>query len=140
VHEAYLVVKFIHVVAVMFVFGVAVANDAVMIAARKRPDAASALYEVVRGRFLPIELVSGLVALLCGLALLGVNPAGMTIFKSGMWIHLKTTFGLLGIVLVLASRAGVGATEKKGWVSPVRGVGLLMMLLAAFSVIVLRAA
>lgn len=135
---AYPVSLFLHLLCVMALFGTSLATDRLLSAARRDPQAGGALRVLVAGKLLPIESIAAVGALLLGFALLAVHPAGMGIMKTGMWIHLKLGFGLLGVVLLGASRYGVRADGVARWVQPVRGAGQLAMLLAAFAVTVLK--
>ena len=133
---------FLHLIFVMMLFGVSMATDAALSRSRRVPAEAVALMALVRGRLLMMEGIAGAGALLLGIALLFMNPAGMAIMKTGGWIHMKVTFGLLAIVLILASRAGFratgGAETVAKWVQPVRGTGQLLLVLAVFAVKVYR--
>lgn len=134
----YPIVLFLHISLVMLLFGVSVGTDSALSLARRQPDLALGLRRLVSGRLLTIEAVAAVGALVLGLTLLMVNPAGMAIFKTGMWIHVKTTFGLLGIVLVFVSRFGITEEGRAGWVQPVRGIGQVSMLATVFAAEVLR--
>lgn len=136
---AYHILLFLHILAVMSFFGVGAASDAALVWSRKNPQQAATILGLIRGRNLMMELGSGLLALALGFALIMANPAGPAIMKTGGWIHAKLTAGLLSIVLVLASRAGVKADGVAAWVVPVRGFGFLLAAFAVFAVKVLRA-
>ncbi|HNC95731.1 MAG TPA: hypothetical protein PKW90_06380 [Myxococcota bacterium] len=129
---------FLHISLVMLLLGVSVATDSALSLARRQPDLAVGLRRLVSLRLLNVEAVAAVGALVLGLTLLLVNPAGMAIFKTGMWIHLKVTFGLLGIMLVFVSRFGITEDGKAGWVQPVRGIGQASMLATVFAAEVLR--
>lgn len=137
---------FLHLIFVMMLFGVSMSTDAALSRSRRVPAEAAALMALVRGRLLMMEGIAGAGALLLGIALLFMNPAGMAIMKTGGWIHMKVTFGLLAIVLILASRAGFRTDTAAGtaaatvakWVQPVRGTGQLLLVLAVFAVKVYR--
>lgn len=135
---AYSYVLFLHLIFVMMLFGVSMSNDAALSRARRAPAEAAALLGYARQRLLLMELIAGIGALACGIGLLFLNPAGMAIMKTGGWIHMKVTFGLLGIVLILASRAGFTQDGAARWVQPVRGVAQLLIVLAVFAVKVYR--
>ncbi len=141
---------FLHLIFVMMLFGVSMSTDAALSRSRRVPAEAAALMALVRGRLLMMEGIAGAGALLLGIALLFMNPAGMAIMKTGGWMHMKVTFGLLAIVLILASRAGFRTDTAAGtaagtaaatvakWVQPVRGTGQLLLVLAVFAVKVYR--
>jgi hypothetical protein len=134
----YPIALFVHVSLVMLLLGVSVATDSALSLARRQPDLAVGLRRLVVLRLLNIEAIASVGALVLGLTLLMVNPAGMAIFKTGMWIHVKVTFGLLGIALVFASRFGITEEGKAGWVQPVRGIGQVSILATVFAAEVLR--
>lgn len=131
-------VLFAHVLFVMMLFGVSISTDAALAAARRAPEMAAVLMAQVCRRQLMLEMVAGMGALFMGLSLIMVNPSGPAIFKTGGWIHMKVTFGLLAIVLLLASRMGIQESGKAKWVQPVRGIGQLMIILTVFAVEVYR--
>ena len=134
----YPIVLFLHLLAIMSFFGMGAATDAALVQARKRPEDAPAILRLVLGRNLRVELITGVLALVLGIALLMVNPAGMGIMASGSWIHVKLGAAILAIVLVLASHRGVTAEAAARWVVPVRGVGFLFAAIAVFAVTVLK--
>jgi uncharacterized membrane protein len=135
---AYHVLLFLHLLAVMSFFGVGAASDAALVYARRNPERAAVILDLVRGRNLMMELGSGVLALLLGFGLIMVNPAGMAIMKTGPWIHAKLGAAILSIVLVLGSRAGVKADGVAKWVVPVRGTGFLLAAVAVYAVKVMR--
>ncbi len=128
----------LHILMVMLLLGVSVATDSALSLARRQPDLGAGLRRLVSLRLLNIEAIASVGALVLGLTLLMVNPAGMAIFKTGMWIHVKVTFGLLGIALVFVSRFGITDEGKAGWVQPVRGIGQASMVATVFAAEVLR--
>lgn len=135
---AYHWILFLHILSVMSLFGVGAATDAALVWTRRNPAQAQVILGVIRGRNLMMELGSGILALVLGLALIMVNPMGPKIMSSGGWIHAKTGAALVAIVLILASRAGIKADGVARWVVPVRGVGFLLAAFAVFAVKVMR--
>lgn len=134
----YPIALFVHIAMVMLLFGVSVSTDAALSLGRRQPDLSAALGRLVLLRLLTFESVAAVGALVLGFALLLVNPAGMAIFKTGMWIHLKVTAGLLGIILIFVSRFGITEAGKARWVQPVRGLGQLSILAAVLAAKVFR--
>lgn len=134
----YPVVLFLHLLSVMSFFGMGAATDAALVQARKHPEDGAAIRRLVLGRNLRVELITGVLALVLGIALLMVNPAGMGIMRTGSWIHLKLGAAIVAIVMVLASHRGVTQEAAARWVVPVRGVGFLFAAVAVFAVTVLK--
>lgn len=134
---AYPVALLLHLFFVMTLFGTSIATDRALSAARRGADG---LLAHARGKLVPLESVCAVGALILGFVLITVHPAGVSgLMKSGMWIHVKLTAGLLGVAGVGLSRFGIGEAAIARWVQPVRGVGQLAMVLALVSVTLLRA-
>ena len=142
-------VLFFHIAVVMSFFGMGVATDAALVHAGRNPADGAAIRRLVLARNVLVEritarlverkaqTVAGL-TLVLGIALLFVNPQGMAIFSSGAWIHAKVGAAFVGIVMVLASHMGIKESASARWVIPVRGVGLLLAVIAVFAAKVMR--
>lgn len=133
---AYSVALLVHLLLAMALFGTSLATDRLLSAARREP--ASAGLALARAKLVPVETLAAVGAAILGFTLIAVHPAGMGLMKSGLWIHLKLTGGLLGVLLLGVSRVGIRADGVARWVQPVRGLGQLGMLLAVLAVTVLR--
>ena len=98
----------------------------------------AAIRRLVLARNVLVERITAGLTLVLGIALLFVNPQGMAIFSSGAWIHAKVGAAFVGIVMVLASHMGIKESASARWVIPVRGVGLLLAVIAVFAAKVMR--
>lgn len=128
----YAFVIFVHVLAVAALVGTSLAVDFALSLRKKKPSAG--LDALLASRLRPFEAGAAVIVLVFGLLLLSVNPQGMALMKSGGWVHMKLSFGLLAPVLLLLSRSG----EGKSWERPLRGVAQLCMIGAIFAVKFLR--
>lgn len=131
-------VLFFHIAVVMSFFGMGVATDAALVHAGRNPADGAAIRRLVLARNVLVERITGGLTLVLGIALLFVNPQGMAIFSSGGWIHAKVGAAFVGIVMVLASHSGIKESASAKWVIPVRGVGLLLAVIAVFAAKVMR--
>lgn len=129
---------FLHIAVVMSFFGMGVATDAALVHAKRNPADGAAILRLVLGRNVLVERITGVLTLVLGISLLFTNPQGMAIFKSGGWIHAKTGAAFLGVLLVLGSHFGIKESAAAKWVVPVRGVGLLLAIIAVYAAKVMR--
>lgn len=128
----YALTRFLHVLAVTVLVGGSVATDMALSAHKRSPG--EGLRQLVDQRLRPLERAAAGTVLVLGLALLFLNPMGMTIFTSGGWAHLKVSTGLLATVGLLVADSAPAAK----WSRPVRGISQLGMIVAIFAIEFLR--
>ncbi len=125
----------LHILMVMLFFGAGLATDAAMVYIKLHPDAAPAIRGLLLGRNLLMEAIGGGTAMVCGFAMIAMNPSLM---QSGSWMHVKLGAAILGIVLVVGSRVGFHPDRIARWAFPVRGIGFLLAVIAVVAMKVLR--